>query len=88
MNAYTKVSSRGQVVIPKSIRDTLQLKSGEILEVRLQGRRIILEARETPRETITFEEFRRRVPRHEGPPLSLEDMDAAIDRMFAERGRV
>lgn len=87
MNAQTKMSSRGQVVIPKSIRDALELKSGETLEVRMQGRRIVLETPEAPREKISFEEFRRRVPRHEGPALSIEDMDAAVDRMFAEQGR-
>lgn len=88
MNAQTKVSSRGQVVIPKSIRDALQLTPGETLEVRVQGRSIVLETPRAPRERISFEEFRRRVPRHEGPALSIEDMDAVVDRMFAERGRV
>jgi len=87
MTAHTKISSRGQVVIPKLIRDVLKLKTGEALEVRLQGRQIVLEAPEAPRERISFEEFRRRVPKHEGKALTIEEMNAAVDRMFAERGR-
>jgi AbrB family looped-hinge helix DNA binding protein len=87
MTAHTRISSRGQVVIPKAIRDALHLKTGEALEVRLQGRRIVLETPEAPRERISYEEFRRRIPRHEGPALTIEEMNAAVDRMFAKRGR-
>ncbi len=87
MNALIKISSKGQVVIPKDIRDALRLKAGESLEVSLRGRRIVMEAPEPPRERISYEEFRRRVPRHEGPPATIEDMNAAVDRMFAEKGR-
>ncbi len=39
----TKVSSKGQVVIPKEVRDRLGIKPGTILEVRIEGRRIVLE---------------------------------------------
>lgn len=89
MNMETKLSSKGQVVIPKDIRDALRLSPGERLRVTRQGRRIIIEAiePEPARERISYEEFRRRVPRWEGPPVSMEDMRAAVDRMFAERGR-
>jgi len=87
MNAQTKISSKGQVVIPKEIRDSLQLKAGETLNVSRQGRRIVLEAVEPQRERISYDEFRRRVPAHVGPPVSIEDMRLAVDRMFEERGR-
>lgn len=85
----TKLSSKGQVVIPKDIRDALRLSPGERLRVTREGRRVIIEALEAEpeRERISYEEFRRRVPRWEGPAASLEEMRAAVDRMFAERGR-
>ncbi len=37
------VSSKGQVVIPASIREKLGIRKGEKLEVRLDGSRIIME---------------------------------------------
>ena len=87
MNTQTKISSKGQVVIPKDIRDSLQLKAGETLNVSRQGRRIVLEVAEPERERISYEEFRRRVPSYVGPAVSIEDMNRAVDRMFAERHR-
>ena len=39
----TKVSSRGQIVIPKEIRDKLGIKPGTILNVSIEGKRIVLE---------------------------------------------
>lgn len=44
----THVSAKGQVVIPKVVRETLALKQGDELDVSLDGTRIVLER--TPRE--------------------------------------
>lgn len=89
MNMETRLSSKGQVVIPKDIRDALRLVPGERLRVSREAGRIIIEQVEPDRqrEKISYEEFRRRVPRWEGPPASIQDMNAAVDRMFAERGQ-
>jgi hypothetical protein len=32
-----------------------------------------------------YEAFRRDVPKHEGPPVSIEEMNEGIDRAMAER---
>lgn len=40
--AVTFLSTKGQIVIPKWIRDTLKLKSGAKFIVELEGDRIIL----------------------------------------------
>ena len=74
MNAFTKLSSKGQVVIPKDVRDALGWSEGQPLTVRHSGGRAILEPTVPKRETITWEEFRRRVPKYEGPPVAIEDM--------------
>ena len=74
MNASTRLSSKGQIVIPKDIRDALRLKAGETLSVTREGRRIILEAELPPVETISYEEFKRRVPPYRGKKVSIEDM--------------
>lgn len=82
MNAKTTLSAKGQVVIPKDVRDSLGLKPGEQLNVRQAGRRIILEAPEPPRERISYEEFRRRVPKYTGPRVAIEDMRVDFDELW------
>ena len=39
----TKLSSKGQLVIPKRVRDAVQAKIGTLFSVRGEGRRIVLE---------------------------------------------
>lgn len=39
----TSLSTKGQIVIPKEIRDALGLKPGSVFMVRLEGRNIVLE---------------------------------------------
>ena len=46
----TKVSSKGQLVIPKEVRDKLGIKPGTILNVSIEGKRIILEPALEPPE--------------------------------------
>ena len=86
MTAHITLSSKGQIVIPKDIRDALRLKPGERLTVTLKGGKIIMEPPEPPRERISFDEFRRRVPRYRGPAATVEEMNLAVDRMFADKG--
>ncbi|MCU6453588.1 AbrB/MazE/SpoVT family DNA-binding domain-containing protein [Sphingomonas sp. A2-49] len=76
------MSSKGQIVIPKDVRDALNLKSGERMSVHREGRRIILEAAAPPRARISYEEFRNRVPRYEGPPVATDDMTSRIGTLF------
>ncbi len=87
MSIPIKISSKGQVVIPKEIRDALRLEAGGTLDVSLQGDRIVMQATQPAREKISYEEFRRRVPRYEGPPVSIEEMNSAVEEMFAKKGR-
>lgn len=76
MGIEITISSKGQIVIPKDVRDALGLTAGGKLQLQRSGRRLILEAPSEPRERITYEEFRRRVPKYEGPPVAIEDMTA------------
>ncbi len=52
MVARTVVSSKGQVVIPKRIRDMLGLTPGTVLSVWVEGKRIIMEPLREPPEKI------------------------------------
>jgi AbrB family looped-hinge helix DNA binding protein len=38
----TKVSTKGQVVLPQAIRDKMNLRVGDALEARIEGERIVL----------------------------------------------
>lgn len=44
----TRVSSRGQVVIPQSVRDAVHLREGEILAIYGEGDTIVLKRIATP----------------------------------------
>ena len=49
----TVVSSKGQVIIPKRVREALGLTPGTVLRVRVEGRRVILEPiTEPPKEVF------------------------------------
>ncbi len=43
MSSSTVVSKKGQVVIPKDIRDRLNLGPGTMLNVRVDGKKVIME---------------------------------------------
>ncbi len=84
MNAETKVSAKGQVVIPKSVRDELDWPAGTRLQVEKVGGAVTLRAVESRRGTLTIEEFIARRPKYEGPPLSLEEIDSRLEKAMAE----
>lgn len=84
MGIEITISSKGQIVIPKDVRDALDLKAGEKLVLERVGRQLILKAPERARERISYEEFRRRVPKYEGPPVAVEDLTANIGELFRE----
>jgi AbrB family looped-hinge helix DNA binding protein len=84
MGFEIKLSSKGQIVIPKDVRDALGLAPGDTLMLSCRGREIVLETPAPPREKISYEEFRRRVPRYEGPPVAVEDMTSRIGELFRD----
>lgn len=45
----TKVSSKGQVVLPSPLRQRLGLRPGDLLDVRVEGDAIVLRPRRTKR---------------------------------------
>ncbi len=79
--ARTKVSSRGQVVLPASIPAGKGWGPGTELEVVDQGNGVFLRKRSRREELfppITIEEFLARRPKYEGPPITDEQMREAI----------
>ena len=82
----TRLSSKGQVIIPKAVRDRHGWQPGAELEVEDRGDVVVLRLA-TPFPPTTFEEVRGCL-KYQGPPVTIEEMDAAIDRealrMWAE----
>ena len=82
MNAYTKISEKGQVVVPKATRDRLGWQPGTDLEVIETGDAVTLRSKRQ-RNTLTVAEATarfREIYRHEGPPLSIEQLSWRPDR--------
>jgi AbrB family looped-hinge helix DNA binding protein len=85
MNAQTRLSAKGQVVIPKPLRDHLRWAEGDELEVIETGDGILLRRKADKRRSITIKEFMAEMPTHDGPPASLKEMNGAIERAREDR---
>ncbi len=87
MNAQTKMSVKGQVVIPKDVRDALNWGERLELEVVAGTNSITLKPRARPRKTITWEEFHQIVKPHEGPAIPESEWEEGIAEMFRREWR-
>jgi AbrB family looped-hinge helix DNA binding protein len=86
--ATTVVSTKGQVILPKDIRDAMQWRPGARLTVERTPEGVLLKE-DIPRPTLAVEDVAGMF-KWDGPPASLEDMDAAIAAEVIrrhERGR-
>ena len=89
MSATTTLSAKGQVVILADVRRALRLNAGQALRVTQTENGVLL----TPvqpksgRSTAELIAEMRKLYTHEGPPVSIEEMDRAVGRMFAAQGR-
>ena len=90
MNAHTRLSAKGQVVIPKGVRDLHDWCPGTELEVVDRPDGVLLRRRDEGLRRITYEEFKARNPAHDGPPISVEEMKdgamQAVRESWASRG--
>jgi AbrB family looped-hinge helix DNA binding protein len=76
MNATVTMSTKGQVVIPRELREHLGWGEGTRLEIVTQvGGVVIHPVRSFPETRI---EDLLGLLKHEGPPKTIEDMNAAI----------
>jgi AbrB family looped-hinge helix DNA binding protein len=75
MNVQTKLSAKGQVVIPKDVRERLRWIPGMRLEVIEQGKGITLRATEriNPFPPTTINDLRKWKP-YQGAPKTVEEI--------------
>jgi AbrB family looped-hinge helix DNA binding protein len=91
MNVRAKISSKGQLVLPKAVRDAHGLVAGSEVDVESVGDTIVLKPRpRKARKTYTVDEVAGFL-KYNGPPVTLADMERAIDeearrKWNAERG--
>jgi AbrB family looped-hinge helix DNA binding protein len=84
-----KLTSKGQLTLPKEVRDKLGLKTGDRLDVTVEDRKVVLR-----QPAVAFEEtlakFRALAPPHPKgrKPMSIEEMkELVIQRAVAEDER-
>jgi AbrB family looped-hinge helix DNA binding protein len=76
--AKTRLSSKGQVIIPKAVRERHGWRPGIELEVEDQGDVVVLRPA-NPFPATTLEEVRGCL-KYDGPPVTVEEMHEAIER--------
>jgi AbrB family looped-hinge helix DNA binding protein len=86
MNAQTKLSAKGQVVIPKDVRDRLHWTQGQALEVIETPEGVLLK-QPYRKKTLTVQEALARIRarvKYDGPPVTIEEMNESISEMFRD----
>lgn len=81
MTAQTRLSAKGQVVIPKDVRDRLGWLQGSELEVVEAGDGVLLR-RKQGRKGISVKEATarlRQIYQHQGPPIPIEQLSWSPD---------
>lgn len=89
MNMQSRISSKGQVVIPKDIRDRLRLEPGTPLEI-IETADSVTFRRVSPIQKLTFDEATARIRERinfTGPRYTDEEQREAIDEMFRTNER-
>jgi len=76
------ISSKGQITIPKKIRELLKVDtSDKIIFIPLEDRKVMITIKQNP-ATALFGMLKHRRPAR---PVSLEKMEAAIQKRRAKR---
>ncbi len=79
----TKISSKGQVVLPKAVRDKRHWKPGTLLTVEERPDGVLLKPVEKKKK-FTVADWRGML-KHKGPAPTIEEMNAAIEEEVRRR---
>jgi len=86
MTAQARISTKGQVVIPKAVRDRQRFLPGDVIDVVETADGVLLRRTEE-RDRLTLDQALARIRsiiRYEGPALSIDEMNDAIRQASAE----
>ena len=81
--ARMRLSSKGQLVIPKGVRERHGWRAGTELEVEDRGDAVVLRRAKPLFPPTTIEQVRGRL-KYEGPPVPIEDFDKGVDQLIEE----
>jgi AbrB family looped-hinge helix DNA binding protein len=88
MNSRTTLSAKGQVVIPKDVRDALGLHPGQTLDVVQCGDALMLRP-VNGKGRASFDDITKRIRakvKYAGPVVTIEDMNRTIADRWAKSG--
>jgi AbrB family looped-hinge helix DNA binding protein len=77
----TRLSSKGQLVLPKSLRDAHGWKGGTVFDVIDGGKDAVTLVKREPEQleqTMTLEEFRKLLPKYDGPAVTDDMIEEAV----------
>ena len=81
--AQTIISTKGQVVLPKAIRDKRRWKAGTRLTVEERADGVLLKP-VAKQKVRTIDDWAG-IVKYKGPALTVEDMNASIEKEFRRR---
>ena len=81
--ARTRLSSKGQLVVPREVRERHGWRAGTELEVEDRGDVVVLRRAEPLFPPTTIEQVRGSA-KYEGPPVPIEDFDKGIEEHIRE----
>lgn len=77
----TTIDAAGRIVVPKALREALQLKPGQALELRAGDGRLEIEVAATPMKLVKRGKGVVAVPEQPVPRLTAEQVREALDRV-------
>jgi AbrB family looped-hinge helix DNA binding protein len=77
----TTIDAAGRIVVPKSLRETLDLRAGQQLEIRATDGRLEIEVAATPMKLQKRGKGVVAVPETELPPLSAAQVRQTLERV-------
>jgi len=75
----TTITSKGQMTLPKAVRDDLKLKPGDQIDVVKEGGRYVLRPR-----NLSADDLYGILHRPGERPLAVKEMDEALSQALAE----
>jgi AbrB family looped-hinge helix DNA binding protein len=80
--ASTRLSTKGQVVLPREIRESLNWTAGKALDIEKKGDTVVLKPRKKlPEKSLKPEDIVGFLQWH-GEPFTIREMDEAVSEMF------